>query len=262
MVVRRENIRLFSSDLDGTLLGHPEAAWRFTQAWDAIEPGRRPLLVYNTGRTVRDTQALVAARVLVEPDFIIGSVGTELHDSLYNRTAEFHARFTRGWDRAKVDAIVGAIPGVRPQPADRLHAFKSSWTWSRARREQVTQLRQQLAAAGLDVTVVYSCQHFLDVLPGCAGKGTALRWLCQRLGIPLQHVLVAGDTANDSSMFTLPRVRGIVVENALPELHAELGSSAPFIAPSPMADGVIEGLAHFGVLTDTARLARAPMLPV
>src|SRR5690606_1737681 len=54
------NIRLFSTDLDGTLLGNPEAAWRFTQAWESLNPGSRPLLVYNTGRTVADTRGLAA----------------------------------------------------------------------------------------------------------------------------------------------------------------------------------------------------------
>jgi hypothetical protein len=47
------SIRLFSTDLDGTILGNPEAAWRFGEAWQALPLARRPLLVYNTGRTVR-----------------------------------------------------------------------------------------------------------------------------------------------------------------------------------------------------------------
>jgi sucrose-6F-phosphate phosphohydrolase len=252
--MRFPNIRLFSSDLDGTLLGNPESAWRFTQAWEAIDHGRKPLLVYNTGRSIRDTLALVEARDLPEPEFIIGGVGTELHDSLYNRGGEFRAQFSEGWNLAKIEAIVGALPGIRRQPAEFLHPFKSSWTWSRARREQLEQLRRTLTEAGLRVTVVYSCLHFLDVLPARADKGKALTWLCDRLGVPLRHVLVAGDTANDAGMFQLPDVRGILVENALPELVNGLVDRRFYTARSPMADGVIEGLQHFGVLPGELRV--------
>jgi hydroxymethylpyrimidine pyrophosphatase-like HAD family hydrolase len=67
----------------------------------------------------------------------------------------------------------------------------------------------------------------------------------------LNHVLVAGDTANDAGMFLLPGVKGIVVENALPELRSATLTRQPFVARSAMADGVLEGLAHFGVMRET-----------
>jgi sucrose-6F-phosphate phosphohydrolase len=247
------SIRLFSTDLDGTLLGNPEAAWRFAETWQSLPAGRRPLLVYNTGRTVADTQSIVSARQLPEPEFIIGSVGTELHGSLYNWGGEFCAQFGRDWDVERIDEIVGSIPGVKRQPGPgHCHPFKSSWFWNRARADELGRLEDQLREAGLQVVVIYSCRYFLDIVPARAGKGRALEWLCQRLGMPTSEVLVAGDTANDSAMFLLADVNGIVVENALPELVAITDARRTYLARQPMADGVLEGLVHFGIVTDAA----------
>jgi hydroxymethylpyrimidine pyrophosphatase-like HAD family hydrolase len=89
-------------------------------------------------------------------------------------------------------------------------------------------------------------------VPARAGKGRALAWLCQRLSIAMPEVLVAGDTGNDSAMFQLPGVNGIIVENALPELLAATHGGRTYVARRSMADGVLEGLAHFGVLTSAS----------
>lgn len=242
------NIRLFSTDLDGTLLGNPAAVQRFAHTWHSIPRGRRPLLVYNTGRTVADTRTLVATRQLPEADYIIGSVGTELHDSLYTCGEHFRAQFTANWNLDAVERVMSEITTARRQPAEFHHPFKSSWYWVRARREEIAEIESRLRDAGIDASVVYSCRYFLDIIPRCAGKGAALRWLCERLHVPLRNVLVAGDTANDSSMFLLPAVKGIVVENALPELLAEVVRREIFVSHSSMADGVLEGLLHYRVI--------------
>lgn len=242
------DIRLFSADLDGTLLGNSESTWRFAEAWFALPLGTRPLLVYNTGRSVADTQQVVAARGLPDPDYIIGSLGTELHTTLYPYAEEFRSQFGAGWDAEVVDNIVGAIPGIRRQPGEFRHDHKSSWYWVRARTDDIDELRRRLCAADIRANVIYSCRYFLDVVPASAGKGKALAWLCERLGITIDRVLVAGDSGNDIEMFALPRVNGLLVANALPELSAAVHRPRTFLARCPMADGVIDGLQHFGVL--------------
>jgi sucrose-6-phosphatase len=247
-----DRIRLFSTDLDGTLLGDPAAAVRFAGLWSGTDPAHRPLLVYNTGRTVDNTRALVTARELPEPDYIIGSVGTEVDAAPAKGGDEFWQELESGWNLAEVQRIVGQIPGIQPQPEVFANRYKSSWFLTRARREQLSALEKQLRDAGLRAQIVYSCRYFLDVVPTAAGKGAALVWLCRQLSIPLDEVLVAGDTANDTGMFLLPGVKGILVQNALPEIVAELAGQRVFHASSGMADGVIEGLRHYGVLSNPA----------
>ena len=108
--------------------------------------------------------------------------------------------------------------------------------------------RERLNATGTGVHVEYSCRYFLDVVPAGAGKGNSLAWLCEHLGIAFEQVLVAGDTGNDTSMFLLPGVRGIMVENALPELKAAAIRPTIFPARGENAEGVLDGLRHFQIV--------------
>lgn len=209
----------------------------------------RPRLVYNSGRSVADMRALIKARKLPPADYLIGGVGTEFYDLRENRAPEeFSSQFGEGWDLALVERIVAETPGIQRQPPEFLHPYKSSWFLPRADAAQIEVLRGRLRDAGLRVVVIYSSLRFLDVLPAAADKGNALAWLCRRLGIPLEEVLVAGDTANDNGMFLLPGVSGIVVENAQPELFEAVVKLPAYVSRSIMADGVLEGLAHFGVI--------------
>lgn len=252
-------LRLFSPDLDGTLIGNPESTQRFKETWEKLSQDPRPLLVYNSGRTVKDTRSLIHARRLPDADYIIGGVGTEFHAADQpGEVKEFVAQFGEGWNLALVERIVGSMPGVERQPPEFLHPYKSSWFLERATRAQIEELRRRLEAGGLDVSIVYSSLRHLDVLPGRANKGNALAWLCRRLDIPLEQVLVAGDTGNDSSMFLLNGVKGIVVENAQPELFEAVVKLPVFVATKIMADGVLEGLKHFGVIPELPRPQPVP----
>src|SRR4051812_29140630 len=99
--------RLFSTDLDGTLVGRRESEDRFSATWRSIDRRSRPLLVYNSGRRVRDVQSVVRARQLPEPDYIIGGVGTELYDGRKRcLVEEFSRHFGRGWDLENVEEIM------------------------------------------------------------------------------------------------------------------------------------------------------------
>ena len=251
-------IKLFSTDLDGTLLGNPEAANRFKTVWQKLLPGKRPLLVLNSGRLVDDTQRLIAAGELPAPDYIIGGVGTQIFNVRAGRAlTEFETRLATGWNLKKINTVVSAFPGLRAQPEEFQHAFKSSWFIDDASPAHLAALEGALAAAGVDVCVVYSSQRDLDVIPRNANKGGALSWLCERLSIACDEVLVAGDTGNDSSMFRLPGVRGIIVANANPELFGATVDIPIYTSPLVLADGVLDGLRHYGVIDHTPSAAHS-----
>jgi sucrose-6F-phosphate phosphohydrolase len=249
------SIRLFSSDLDGTLLGNPESTLRFKEAWESLPDGKRPLLVYNSGRLLPDILQQIQGGLLPTPDWIIGGVGTQLWEvATGEENPAFSATFDQGWDLAVIERVLAETPGLTRQPPGFLHPYKSSWYLHRATPEHLQELQSRLRDAGLDVAVVYSSSRDLDVLPLHANKGHALRWLCEKLGIALEETLVAGDTANDSSMFHLPGVKGLVVENAQPELFESVVTLNPYCSTRILADGVIQGLLHYGVISQIPQI--------
>ncbi|MDQ0454950.1 HAD-IIB family hydrolase [Rhizobium paknamense] len=240
-------IRLFSSDLDGTLAGDTKAARRFAAFWQKIEPENRPLLVYNSGRLVDDVLRFAAEQGLPDADFIIGGVGTMLHGAAEPELADhYHLNIGAGYDVEKINALLAGIEALQYQPERYQHERKSSWYLHEATPEQLLSIENALLDQGLAVKLVYSSKRDLDILPARADKGQALTWLCRQLAVHLDEVVVAGDTGNDLEMFTLSTVRGIVPANGLDELTA-LAKDNPLIyrARKPEADGVIEGLKHW-----------------
>lgn len=243
------NCRLISSDIDGTLAGNPAATARFRETWLALAERGRPLLCFNTGRPVDDARDFTQSIGLPAPDFVIGGVGTEIFDCGTGRLIpEYHDSFGGHWDLRQVESIVAKFPGVERQPPEFLHPYKSSWYLTDAAKEHLQELEQELQAAGLNVCVIYSSNIDLDVLPADANKGNALKWLADRLAIPLSGCVVAGDSGNDSSMFFVSGVRGILVGNARAELLEAVAGMGHYHARAEIADGVLEGLRHWGAI--------------
>jgi mannosylfructose-6-phosphate phosphatase len=242
-------VTLFSSDLDGTLAGHPQGTEEFRRRWDALAVEDRPLLVYNSGRLVDDILSFADEVGLPAPDYAIGGVGTLLVDPRDPlRMQNFADRFSDGWSLEKVETVLRSLGDIERQPEVYQHAFKSSWYLHDAGAELLADVEHALKDVGLSTTMVYSSGRDLDILPRSADKGQALGWLCNELGIELDEVVVAGDTDNDRSMFAARGTRGIVVGNALPELR-DLARDNPLIymARQGFALGVVEGLTHWSV---------------
>lgn len=240
-------VRIFSTDLDGTVVGNTAATSRFRDFWHSLPQDVRPLLVFNSGRLLDDQFELLEEVPLPQPDYVIGGVGTML--SCHSQPS-LHRDYTsflgEAFDTTKIHALLSSVPGASLQPERYQHGLKSSWYLHDANESDLEHIERRLMENDIDARIVYSSDRDLDILPRRADKGAAITWLCAHLGIGLDQVVVAGDTGNDRAMFELSGVRGIAVANALPELKAlAKDRDNVFSALEAEADGVISGLKHW-----------------
>lgn len=237
-------MRLFSTDLDGTVYDGPDSARAFRKFWDGFRPGgEKPVLVYNTGRSLADVRKLVRETDLPEPDYLICGVGTEIFDCGKDEDLEgWFDELARDWDYDTVYRHVGRLGSAEPQPDECQNPYKCSWFWREADHLALDSIIIELEQQGVRAQVIYSSERDLDLLPVAANKGNALRWLCGQLGVEMDRVVVAGDSGNDHSMLALPGVRGIIVANAEESLVRQEGEGVIYRASRACVHGVIEGL--------------------
>src|SRR5690554_1204488 len=231
---------LLISDIDGTLTGDDAALATLMQA--LTEARQRLGFGVASGRSPQLVREAVRLFGLNEPDLVIASVGTEVLGGGLSHSYSEH--IAADWDRSAIVAALAGVAGLEPQSAPGQGPYKVSFY---AAPEAVAAAREALTRVGVKARLVHSHGEFLDVLPAKASKGEAVRVVAARLGVPLTHVVVAGDSGNDADMLTCG-ARAVVVANYDPELEPVLAGADVYRARGAHAAGVLEGLEHFGVL--------------
>ena len=240
--------QLLATDLDGTFIGDDTA---MAALWEDLEHAG-VVVAFSTGRHLPSIEQFY--RETGTPhraDACICMVGTEIwHRSSdgYEKDRGWAEVIADGWDKQGVEAILGAIPEAVMQPEEWQSPFKSSYFLEANAPERVAHLREDLDRAGLNAKVVYSAGRFLDLLPHRSGKGGAVAYLAEQLGVAPDDVVTAGDTGNDLDMMR-PELgfRAIAVGNAAEELRA-FDTAGLYHAQAPYAAGIREGLVHHGFL--------------
>ncbi len=246
------NIQLLSFDIDNTLFDLKTGRTNFRSAWDQFENIENIILCYNTGRLLDDVLQLIKRKILPEPQYIISGVGTNIYDFNAGKLLKkFSQILEEGWNLEVVKEEIEGLPlTIVSQPKRFQHDFKKSYFLQNASPEHLQLVTKTLKSSGLDVNVVYSGNKFLDILPKYANKGNAIQWLITELGILPQNTIVAGDSGNDSAMFLVPNIKGIVVANAQKELFKSVKGLDVYLANNNQSKGVLEGLHHYKVITE------------
>lgn len=234
---------LFVSDVDDTLLGDDEALGQLT--CELTKARDKITVAYNSSRPCASLrESLANVPNLMSPDYLIGSLGTQIEVGMgWERLVKYEEHLNQGWDREQAIELLAGLDAI-PHPKKFQTAFKVSFDIPG--KEAYRIVRERLAASDLAAKAVFSAGKFLDLIAARGGKGEAIRFLQNRLGISAERVVVAGDSGNDVEMF-LPPFRGIVVGNADEDLKRLNGSNI-FKAESFHAAGLLEGLRYWGVL--------------
>ncbi len=236
--------RLLVTDLDGTLTGG-DGEGRQDLRVSLQEVRESFLLVYVSGQTLYEQLEAIEKNQLLLPDYIVSSVGTEIHRMPGEHPLDEWYRYIQaGFGREEILAFLAEVaPYLELQPEQHQTPLKVSYFWENASSESLSELQRTLMAANLPVKLVYSAGVYLDVIPERAGIGAAVKFLVDSLVLAPNQVFVCGNSGNDIDLFQYG-FRGIVVGNATQELKKAVELRAYF-SHSTYAQGLLEGLKHY-----------------
>lgn len=238
--------RLVIADIDNTLTGDDEAMGRFLGMIE--EAGDRVGLGIATGRRYEEVLRIMEEKRIPRPQVLITSVGTEIYygrnlnpDKSWNKHIDFR------WEPDRVRELLGGLEGFTLQGEEEQSTYKISYHVDFSRSPSLVQIKRILRENDMRVKVIMSLGMFLDVIPARAGSGPSIRHLAFKWNIPLEHILVAGDSGNDEEMLA-GNTLGVVVGNYSPELEKLRKYPRIYFAEAAHAAGIIEGIGYYNFL--------------
>jgi sucrose-phosphate synthase len=236
---------LIISDLDGTLVegSDSEGLDEFSKWID----DHKDKVVFGvaTGRNREVTQQAFADYNLPDPDVLICSAGSEIYytDKMIPDNG-FESHIDYQWKREELQQALSRFDGITLQEPEAQWRFKLSYYVDKNfTGDDIANLYKYLDDKKLRAKILLTENHFLDLLPFRASKGSAVRYLGYKWKQPLDYFITAGNSGNDKDMLK-GRAKGIVVANYSPELEELRKNKSIYFSKAPLAKGVLEGVLH------------------
>jgi sucrose-phosphate synthase len=236
--------RALFTDLDQNLVGNPGALRSFSE----VMRRNRKCVTFGiaTGRRIDSALAVIKKYRIPTPDVLISSLGTRIHyGQSLTEDNQWADHIDHHWNPQRVSRVLGELPGIHGQPKHDQSRFKLSYYYDAqvapSYDEIVTQLRQN----DLTANVFISFGQFLDIIPSRASKGQALRYVAQRLDIPLNQILVAGGSGADEDMMRGNTLAVVVGNRHHEELSGLTDQESIYFASQPYAMGILEAIDHY-----------------
>lgn len=236
--------RAIFTDLDQSLVGNPDDLPRFIEV--LRENRKTTSFGIATGRQLNTTLKTLRQYHIPEPDVLITSGGTAIH---YNPDLTediwWSQHIDRRWTPQEVRRVLSGLPGVELQPKLQQSRFKISYFYHSDLAPSIEEINSLLYQEDLAVNVILSFGQYLDIVPIRASKGQALRYVADRWGIPLEHILVAGGSGADEDMMRGNTLAVIVANRHNEELSHLMDTDRSYYAQQAYALGILEAIEHF-----------------
>lgn len=231
------------TDIDHTLIGDDNS--RLGELMNLLAEHRERIgFGVATGRTVDSALAHLKKHSVRAPDVIISSVGSEIYygrDLIYDRG--WHAHISEKWERARIVDLLSRLDFLEMQDESTQRKFKISY-FMKDPDERLPVIHEMLTRNRCAYNLIYSQGRHLDILPARASKGKAIRYISYKWEVPLDNMLVAGDSGNDEEMLR-GDLLGVVVGNYSRELERLKGLRNIYFATAACAGGIIEGIGRY-----------------
>ncbi|MFP4473952.1 MAG: HAD-IIB family hydrolase [Desulfatibacillaceae bacterium] len=230
------------SDIDNTLTGDGDSLNRFMEMLK--ENRERVGFGLATGRTLDSALEVCETNDILPVDVIIASVGTEIHykdGTVPDKGWRTH--ISKRWNRKRIKEVLDRLDFLEYQEDEKQRDFKVSYYMTDG-GERIPEIHDALVKAKCHYNLVYSDNEYLDILPIRASKGKALRYLSYKWGLPLDGIVVCGDSGNDIGML-IGSTLGIIVGNHSTEMEQLRGKRRVYFAQASNSEGVLEGLEYY-----------------
>lgn len=240
--MRLKSSLVLATDLDGTFLGGSHR--QRTEFYDYLERHRdRMLLVFVTGRDLEAIERMRQELGFPRPDYIIGDVGTTIVEGqTLTPISEVQDWVSSIWQNAN-DLVLNLLadePGITLQPVNPDRRVSYYYKPDELQPSTV----QKIEDAGFDC--ILSADKYLDVMPKGVAKGSTLLKFIEALDLDAEHVIPAGDSLNDYSLFQTG-LKSIAVGNSEPKLVDKIQAMPNvYHSPEPGAAGIWDGLNYYG----------------